>query len=818
MAPGSPPGSPARAAARWLLRGLLALLVLAVAAAAAAWWAVRASLPQLDGEIDLPGLAAPLSIQRDALGTAVLQGADRLDLARGLGFLHAQERFFEMDLTRRSAAGELSALFGPVALERDKLRRPHRLRARLEQRLAQLPAGEQALLQAYTAGVNAGLAQLTVRPWAYLLLRAEPQPWVATDSLLVIAEMYWMLQGSGLEAGLDRALLREKAGDALYAWLDPAGGRWDAALDGSATPPAAMPGPALLDLRARPAGAASSGAAPHGTAPRPVTLSAGWVAAAAAPPAPATLNEPAVIGSNNWAVAGRRTATGGAAMLADDMHLGLSVPGIWYRAQLEWVHDAKALRVAGVSLPGLPAIVAGSNGSLAWGFTNAYGQWFDWIRLPAGATTQHRTEQLQVKGGDPVNLDVEEFEGAPVVARRDGVAYAVRWVAHQGEAFNLALDEMLQARSVAEGVAIAQRAGMPHQNILLADRAGHIAWTIAGRLWAGRDPAQDHARFQPAGRPMPGWLPAADYPLIQDPEDGQLWTANNRQLSATGGGRTIGDGGFDLGARAQQIRDRLSATARFDEARLGAIHFDNEARLMQSWARRIRNAVEGSAAQAPVLQVLAGWNGRADADQTGYRLVRAVRLKTLDTLWAAWTGPLAVTQPTAAAKPIAWRGMFEYPATQALDEQPAHLLPPGFADWPALLRAQVDAAVKELTDGGRRPLAEATWGPANASRIQHVLSRAIPALSRWLDMPSLPQSGDSHMPHVAQPTHGQSQRLVVSPGREEQATLAMPGGQSGHPMSPFYGAGHEDWVAGRPTPLLAGEAEHRMMASPGQGL
>lgn len=786
-----------RSVARWMVRALWALVLLVALAAGSAWWAVRGSLPQLEGEMALPGLSAPLTIQRDALGTAVLQGADRLDLARGLGFLHAQERFFEMDLTRRSAAGELSALFGPIALERDKLRRPHRMRARLEQRLAQLPAAEQALLQAYTAGVNAGLAQLPVRPWAYLLLRARPEPWVAADSLLVIAEMYWMLQGSGIEAGLDRALLREKAGDTLYAWLDPAGGRWDAALDGSITPPRPLPGPDLLDLRRRP----SATAVP-----------------AFPPPAWATREEPALVGSNNWAVAGHRTATGGAAMLADDMHLGLSVPGIWYRAQLEWVHDAQALRAAGVTLPGLPAIVAGSNGSLAWGFTNAYGQWFDWVRVPAGAPTQRRTERLLVKGGDPVSLDVEEFEGAPVMARHGGQAYAVRWVAHQGEAFNLALDDMLRARSVAEGVAVAQRAGMPHQNILLADRAGHIAWTIAGRLWAGRDPARDHARFQPPGQPAPGWLPTGDYPLVLDPADGQLWTANNRQLGEGTGGRLIGDGGFDLGARAQQVRDRLTATARFDEARLGAIHFDNEARLMQSWAARINQAVAGSPDHAPVQRVLAAWNGRADADQAGYRLVRAVRLKTLDTLWAAWTGPLGATQPTAAGKPVPWRGMFEYPAAQALDEQPAHLLPPGFADWPALLRAQVDAAVKELTEDGRRPLAEATWGPANASRIQHVLSRAIPALSRWLDMPAVPQSGDSHMPHVAQPTHGQSQRLVVSPGREEQATLSMPGGQSGHPMSPFYGAGHEDWVASRPTPLLAGDPLHRLTASPRPGL
>jgi len=122
--------------------------------------------------------------------------------------------------------------------------------------------------------------------------------------------------------------------------------------------------------------------------------------------------------------------------------------------------------------------------------------------------------------------------------------------------------------------------------------------------------------------------------------------------------------------------------------------------------------------------------------------------------------------------------------------------------------------VADMTRNGQRPLAQATWGEKNASHIGHVLSRAVPALSHWLDMPSLPQSGDSNMPHVAGPSFGQSERLVVAPGREERATLSMPVGQSGHPMSPYYGAGHDDWVAGRATPLLAGAAQHVLTLTP----
>ena len=127
---------------------------------------------------------------------------------------------------------------------------------------------------------------------------------------------------------------------------------------------------------------------------------------------------------------------------------------------------------------------------------------------------------------------------------------------------------------------------------------------------------------------------------------------------------------------------------------------------------------------------------------------------------------------------------------------------------------QVDATVADMTRNGTRPLAQATWGEKNASHIGHPLARAVPALSHWLDMPSLPQSGDSNMPRVAAASFGQSERLVVAPGHEERATLAMPGGQSGHPRSPYCGAGHDDWVAGRATPLLAGSAQHTLTLSP----
>jgi penicillin G amidase len=845
--------SMARPWRRWVFRSLAGVLVLLLAAVLAVWMLVRASVPQLDGEIRLPGLTGPLDISRDERGTVTLAGQNRLDLARGLGWVHAQERFFEMDLTRRSASGELSALFGAKALERDRQRRVHRLRARLTERFNTLPAPERALLQAYTEGVNNGLHALPVRSWQYLLLRATPEDWTPVDSLLVISEMYFMLQSGGYDAGLERILVREKAGDAMYEWLYPRGGRWDAPLDGSTVPAAPLPTPADLDLRTGRKGAtgttdlATGGQLVRAT---PTTepsqeAQAAWMPAAHGPSAHeppaqgssaqgqtspasfspmdtwiterlAALDAPPVIGSNNWAVSGGRTHHGGA-ILADDMHLGLGVPSIWFRAQFQIGQGSNALRAAGVTLPGLPALVVGSNGHVAWGFTNAYGQWFDWVEVPADAKLTTHNETLQVHGGPAQPFKVEELAGAPVVVTEGQRRFALHWVAHEGEAYSLALDEMLQTRHVSDALAVAQRAGMPHQNLVAADRDGQIGWTIAGRLWSQRGIANSQGHFTDVAGMRHTWLTPDQYPQVLSPAQGQLWTANSRQL---GGDRAelIGDGGFDLGARGQQIRDRLAERPKHDEASIGEIHFDDEARFIKTWADRFQALLKAHPDRTELAQLLAGWNGRADADQAAYRLVRTARLNTLNLLWVSWTRPFLGERQDDAKQRIRWRNQFEYAVVQALDETPAHLLPIEHANWDALLLAQLDEAAKEMSQDlpkdtrGPGSLKAATWGRVNASHIQHVLAKAIPPLSRWLDMPSVPQSGDSNLPHVAGPAFGQSERLVVSPGREERGWLSMPGGQSGHPLSPYYGAGHEDWVLGKPTPLLAGPAQHRLTA------
>jgi penicillin amidase len=782
--------------ALWLLA---AVVILLVAIVLAAWLTMRASLPKLDGDAKLTSLSAPVSLARDAQGTVTISAQNALDAMRALGFAHAQERFFEMDLARRAAAGELSALLGPATLSMDKDKRRHRMRARMAAQLKQATAEEKAWLAAYVDGVNQGLNALGARPWQYFVLRAQPEAWRDVDSLLVVSEMYFMLQGGSIEARFADIKLRQMLGDKLFDWLRPVGGEWDAALDGSAMTTAVLPTAAELDTRKLSAA--------------PVKTSA--IAFADAETLP---------GSNNWAVAGTRSTHGGA-ILADDMHLGLGVPSIWFRTQITIGNSSGARRVAGVSLPGVPSMVVGSNGDVAWGFTNSYGQWFDWVAIPKklNAPTPSESpislqrETIAVKGGENVELEVRETSFGPVLRDDASNEYALSWTLYRDGAVNTRASAIMFATGIDQAIALAQESGIPHQNFLTADRAGNVAWTIMGRIPARAKPTATRGTLASLESLPTGWLPPAGYPVVKNPKDGQLWTANSRQLGGEGGA-IIGEGGFDLGARAGQIRDRLSATPKLDEKALYAIQLDSESRFLKRWGELALSLAGKNEKTTALAAELKRWNGRADVDQTGHRIARAFRQRTEEQLWTAWLSagdraPVAEIDAGKRYAALAFDGRFEYPAWRALTERPMHLLPQPFKSWDDFLVAQLVFVHDELVQQSGS-LAEATWGKRNAARIKHPFSRAMPFLSRFLDMPPTPQAGDNHMPRVSSPTFGASQRLVVSPGREEQGILTVAGGQSGHPLSPFWAAGHSDWLEGKLTPLLAGETRHTLRLAP----
>lgn len=665
----------------------IAIAVLALVLVIGGYVFVRGSAPQLDGTVKLAGLSAPVTVTRDSLGVPTVMAANQEDVARVMGFLHAQDRFFQMDLMRRLAAGELAALVGPGAVKFDEQHRLFRLRAVARKVLAQATLEQRAEIQAYADGVNAGLAALKARPFEYVLLRQRPQPWQSEDSVLVIFAMYFDLQDAYDRRASDLALMHDTLPKPLFDFLNAQGTQWDAPIVGQpfATPP--IPTTAQVDVRRWPradfAGTGDNPFAGH-----------------------------EVIGSNSFAVGAAHSADG-RAILANDMHLGLAVPNIWYRAQLNYrATDGTPVSVTGVTLPGLPIMVVGSNGHIAWGFTNSYGNWVALVNLhlepgdPNSYLTSdgwraftHQQEIIRVAGHKPVIMDVTDTIWGPVLGKdHNGVLRAVHWIADDPTATNAELGDMAEAQNFQQAMTIANRAGMPEQNFLVADSAGHIAWTIAGKIpvRSGYDP-DFPAYWDKPDVGWTSWLAPAQYPRVVDPPDGRLWTANARVVDGAML-QQIGDGGYDLGARAQQIRDDLMSKNKFTPTDMLAIELDDRAVFLSRWRSLLLQLLKPTALRdhprrAQFLHYIQDWGGKAAVDSVGYRLVRDFRNQVGDTIFSALTAPCKKLDPKFHYSVLSQR---EGPLWAMVTQQPANLLDPEYKTWNDLLLATVDQVIEDL--------------------------------------------------------------------------------------------------------------------------
>lgn len=804
----APPPSRRR---RLLRAGGWALSAVLVAAAAAGLWvqaALRASLPRLTGTEALPGLSAPVVVERDTKGVPRVRAEGAEDAFRALGFLHGQERFFQMDLMRRQAAGELSALVGAAALSADREARLHRMRARAERAAAAMPGDARRLFTAYRDGVNRGLEALDRPPFEYLLLRQAPAEWRIADSLLAVVAMYFVLNDEDGSREARSAALEAALPAELAAFLNPPGTERDAPLVGAAFPTPEIPG-AEVFARAL----AGGGGTPGGT-------DAGGTHAGE------TAGPPPVSGSNSWAAAPERTVrrggTRGAGMVAGDMHLALGAPNRWYRAELLF----QRRRLAGLTLPGVPALISGSNGRLAWAFTNSGGDWTDLVELEFDGEDESRyrapdgfravevfEETIEVADGPAETLSVRETIWGPITTRW-GRPQAIRWIAHDPEGLRTGYVDFAAAEDLDDAFRIARRSGMPPQNLVAADADGEIGWAIAGpiprrRGFSGTAPTS----WADGERGWDGYLPPEEAPEIRNPPSGLLWTANNRLVDGGWLDLLGRGGGYAHGGRAARIRARLLAAERLDEPAMLDIQLDDRAVELEEWRGLFLPALDRApdplaAEAARVLR--RGWDGRASVDSAAYRLARNARIELLLAAYEPLTEPARRLLPDFSFWVAnQWPG----PLLRLARERPSHFVPPGAADWDEALAAAALRAARAAAGSG--PLAEATWGKENRVHLRHPLSPGLPGpVARFLDAPPRGLPGDSGLPRAQSGAHGPSNRLVVSPGREEDALLHMPGGQSGHPLAPYYLAGNRDWEEGRPTPLLAGEMAWTLVLRP----
>jgi len=748
----------------------------------------------------IPTLAAPVEIDLDGVDVPTIRAVTLVDAVRAQGWIHARERFLQMDLARREPAGELGQLL-PQAAMLDVAAANLGLRAIAEQAVAKLPAAHRALLEAYAEGVNAQLA--LAKPFEYQLLKAPCAPWTPADSMLVQVSMARYLDMSD---DIDRARtpLYRAFGEEVAAFLTSGRGALDMTVDGSPSPsPAAIPAATALDLRS--------------------------ARGASADPAAAT--KPAETpGSNAFAVAGSRTRDG-RAMVGNDMHLALMAPNFWYRVDLAWDGG----RLIGLSLPGVPAIVQGTNGSVAWGFTNLTADLADVIMVEGDpATPGHYLTAAGPKpfakrtvtigsGAGATQVEVLSTEFGPVVGTlREGQFIAVRSPILLDGAIDFGLFEMADATTLEDALACARRWKGPPQNVLVASADGRIGWTISGALPLRTRATRRMIDWRDA-EPWRGTIPMDEKPTIIDPSSGILTSGNQLPIAPTGALSAVLGGDEAHGDRAYRLRELLAGRSDWDEAALHQAQLDVRSPRLVRWRDAIMAALGN--AELPELAnaaraELAGWDGEVTVSSSAPVLLDAFR-RAMSGDFAGWLAATPAGKREALKPEDARAALDDEALLRIIESRPVHLVA-GIGDdaW----RLQTAAWLARAAESSRATPSKAaaadapapvfaTRGERNRLAMRHPAADALGAAARLAEMPKAPLPGHPTCVRVQTPGFGASQRSVVSPARIEDAVLVTPGGQSGLPTSPHFRSLHSWWQDGKPYPLLPGAPKRRVALS-----
>lgn len=665
----------------WLWRGLVWLSVLAALLLGLEEATVWSTLPGGDVTADIPGLSAPVSIEIDADAIPRIRAANERDAAAALGFAHARERFFQMDLTRRSAAGELAELVGASALPIDRQMRVLGVRRAAARDLAGLPTETRAMLEAYTQGVNAWLARRgRFTTFEYLLL-GPPRPWQPVDCLLWAKAMGLYLSGNW-RTELARAGLMDRMSPADIRALWPT-----------------VPQPLRPDAAAAP-----------GLPALARRLSA------LLPSFPAPFTQPGSA-SNEWAVDGAHSATG-APILAGDPHLAFALPGIWYLARI----DLPDRSLTGATAPGVPFLVLGQNGHIAWSFTSTGADVQDlFVETPVGQDSYatpdgprsytHRKETIHVRFDSDEVIDVRETRHGPVVSDllgRGGPVIAASMAnLMPGDSAADGLYRLNRARSIADAAAAAPLITSPVQNLLVADR-DQIGLFVTGRVPLRKQ--GDGALPAPGADgafDWTGWASGADLPHFVAPPSGRLVNANERPAPA--------DFPVFLGAdwnadwRARRIRALLDHLVRPDVSDFAAMQVDQ----VSTFATDIlpillKTPANGSALRARNL--LREWDGDMRRDLAA------------PLIFVAWTQ--AATRRLLSAS-IAPQNAGAPGADRLAHALATDTCPGGCA---ALLSASLSEAVGEITATEGPDPAAWRWGDVHIARFPHPLLSLLPLL------------------------------------------------------------------------------------------
>ncbi|MGP8176269.1 MAG: penicillin acylase family protein [Terracidiphilus sp.] len=832
-APGgeSPPRSHKR---RWpwilllIAGGLLALLLLA-AVAGVLWLraAAKAALPVLDGDVHLAGLSAPVTVRRDAHGVPHIEAATQDDLFLAQGYVTAQDRLWQMDVYRRNANGELAEVFGSSQLEHDKAQRVLQFRNTARRIYASLSPFDRARLEAYARGVNLFIAQhQDALPPEFRLFGYRPRPWNGVDSLSI-----GMMLVQGLDTHWEVKLSRERIAAKLHNEklendLYPVGSWRDRPPTGIAPhlgQPQPTPPPRTgNDEDDEDDDEPSETRIPPASAPDFGALS-GLNALPGLPGGPAC--DGCAYGSNNWVVAGKHTASG-RPLLANDMHLSVNEPDIWYVADLKSAdsHGSPGFHAAGVTLPGALGVIAGHNEHVAWGFTSLYADVQDLYieklqgnNYEAGDESWHPLgvdhEVIHVRGGKDVLLDVHLTDHGPLlnpILPKEKRPIALKWTLYDPTLNAMPIYEMDVAANWTEFSAALSAWCWPTQNVVYSDDQGHIAYHAVGRV---------PIRGLGTGifnKPLPhdqldlrfewglGWntqliyIPYDAMPHAVDPPSGFLATANSRVTTDKPHYDPFSNN--DLSAiplthewpdpyRVERIYKALEGRDQLTPADMLAVQTDVYSEVDQELGHRFAYAIDHTSGADERLRkaadLMRSWDGRLTTDSAAASIVTQTRAALWPLILEPKLGKLAADYH--------W-GEQSFAEEEIVMHAKPDWLPPGYSNWDALLTE----AARRGIEGGHTPADLARWsyGSWHKIDIEHPLARFLPLIGRVAGTGAQPMGGDGTTVKQIGPNVAPSQRFTMDWSDIDGSTENIVMGESGNPLSPYFRDQWKDWYNG----------------------
>ena len=772
-----------------VLRVLAILLVLLVVALAGAvvtggvWLRhkMQASLAQIDGSVEISGLSAPVTVRRDHHGVPHIQASNLDDLLFAQGYVTAQDRLWELDMARRMAAGEAAEILGPKLVDHDRMQRVLAIRATAERLTAGLDDRDRRYFEDYARGVNAFIGSHSDRlPAEFRLLMYQPKPWQPVDSMLVVMSMVELLDTQWPDK-MYRERITARIGPTLAADLYPTGS-WRDRPPIATDPPLTAPQQNIPDV---PLDESQTGKVDQDLLHLRSLIGGGAETCPECNP-----------GSNEWVVSGSRTASGHA-MLSNDMHLEHQIPDIWYENDLK----APGYHAAGVTVPGIPMVVAGHNEHIAWGFTALYGDVQDlYVEKMNGQDefqdaggawhpVEHSHETIHVRGGHDVSVDAQRTARGVVISELvpgERRVVVLKWSIYDPKASGFPLLQMNTAANWTDfRNALSQWWG-PTQNVVYADDQGHIGYQAVG-LFPIRPGGLAGVPITDNQHEWQGWIPFDQLPSAFDPPDGILATANAR-ITPDNDPTTLTLEWAEP-YRNERIWKWLAPKSQLTQQDMLKLQADVYSEVDQEIAQRLAYGIDhASHADARLKQaadLMRTWDGVMGIDSAPAAIVAAAKSAYAPMLLRPKLGDDWLLYRWAEST---------YAGEQIMMKEPAAWLPRQYPSWDDFL-ADV---VRQGLDQAHAPADLAKWryGYAHPVDVEHPLFGMLPWFKDWTGTGVQPQSGDGTTVKQVGRTFGPSQRFTIDWSNVDAATENIVMGESGDPMSVYYKDHWPYWYSG----------------------